>query len=183
MIALFWDDAIQGFYDTGHDHEKLIARPRHLFDNATPSGTSLAADVLLRLSVIVGNEDYERRALASLRAVAPVVDRAATGFGRLLAALDFYLSRPQELALIWPGNEDVGGQHAAPLHAVVRGAYLPNLLLVGAPEGEGSDLTPLLQGRPLLDGKPTAYLCERFVCQAPTTEPGELSQQLEATNS
>ncbi|HEY4685609.1 MAG TPA: hypothetical protein VII57_06130, partial [Dehalococcoidia bacterium] len=68
----------------------------------------------------------------------------------------------------------------------IRASYLPNLLLVGAPEGDPStgsgraaaDLTPLLRDRPAIDGKPTAYVCERYVCQAPTTDPAELRRQL-----
>jgi uncharacterized protein YyaL (SSP411 family) len=176
MIDLFWDDDIQGFYDTGRDAEELITRPRDFFDNATPSGTSVAADVLLRLGVLTDNTDYERRGQACLHAIAPYVERAPTAFGRLLAALDFHLSRPQELALVWPDNPG----SARHLVDALRATYLPNLILVGARLGEGGDLTVLLQDRPLLDGKATAYLCERFVCQAPTTDAEELRRQIAA---
>src|SRR3972149_6533964 len=102
MLDLFWDDDVQGFFDTGRDHEALITRPRELFDNATPSGTSVAADVLLRLAAITDKRDYEASATACLRALAPVVEQAATPLGRLLAALDFHLAREQELAIVWP---------------------------------------------------------------------------------
>jgi uncharacterized protein YyaL (SSP411 family) len=175
MIDLFWDEKAQGFYDTGRDHEALITRPRHLFDNAMPSGTSVAADVLLRLGLLTGNQDYERRAVACLRAIAPAAVQVATSFGHLLCALDFYLSRPQELAIIWPDDAN----QALPFVSVVRGQYLPHLLLAGGPEGDGAGQTPLLAGRPALQGRATAYLCERFVCQAPTTDPDELAAQIE----
>ena len=216
MLDLFWDEGVQGFFDTGSDHEALITRPRELFDNATPSGTSVAADVLLRLAAITDNRDYEASATACLRALAPVVEQAATALGRLLAALDFHLAREQELAIVWPLDsarpEALEGRAAGPagyplphkgerkgkgalaraealearaLLDVVRTAYLPNLLLVGAPEADAStgseraaDLTPLLRDRPAVDGKPTAYLCERYVCQSPTTDPAELRRQL-----
>ena len=187
MIDLFWDDDIQGFYDTGRDHEELITRPRDFYDNATPSGTSVAADILLRLGLLTDNTDYERRGAACLRAVAPYVERAPTAFGRLLAALDFHLSTPQELAIVWPASQsplpagEGQGEGFRRLVEVVRTAYLPNLILVGAPAGEGADLTPLLLDRPAQDGASTAYLCQRFVCQAPTTDPAELLRQLEAT--
>ena len=88
MIDLFWDEEAQGFYDTGRDHETLITRPRDLFDNATPAGSSVAADVLLRLALICDRPDFEERAVTCLRAIAPVIDRATTAFGRSLAALD-----------------------------------------------------------------------------------------------
>ncbi|MGE3983152.1 MAG: thioredoxin domain-containing protein, partial [Dehalococcoidia bacterium] len=80
MIDLFWDDAIQGFYDTGRDQETLITRPRDFFDNATPAGTSMAVDVLLRLALLTGNENYEARATTCLGTLAPYVQQAATAF-------------------------------------------------------------------------------------------------------
>ena len=83
MIELFWDDETQGFYDTGRDHETLITRPRDLFDNATPAGSSVAADVLLRLALICDRPEFEQRGVTCLRAVAPVIDRATTAFGRV----------------------------------------------------------------------------------------------------
>ncbi|MPZ50877.1 MAG: DUF255 domain-containing protein [Dehalococcoidia bacterium] len=208
MIDLFWDESAQAFFDTGRDHEALITRPRHLFDNAMPSGTSVATGVLLRLALLTGNTDYERRATAGLRALAPMLSQSGTSFGHLLCALDFYVSRPQELAVVWPAPssahpedsslsahpevhpepgrralEGRGHDLAKSLIDAVRAVYAPRLLLVGAPEGSGADLTPLLADRPTRDGQPTAYLCERFVCQAPTSDPGELAKQLEAANS
>ena len=188
MLDLFWDDSVQGFFDTGSDHETLITRPRDFFDNATPSRTSVATDLLLRLAVLTDNPEYERRAVACLRTLASFVDQAATGFGRVLAALEYHLSTSQELAVVWPSGPARGKTKgsadktagAKQLLDVARGLYEPNLLLVGAPAGEDGDLTPLLRERPAIDGKPTAYLCERYACQSPTTDPAELRKQLEA---
>jgi uncharacterized protein YyaL (SSP411 family) len=136
----------------------------------------MAIDVLLRLALLTGNDDYEQRAVACLRTPAPYIDQAATAFGHLLSALDFHLSRPQELAVVWLG--DVSATH--PLIDVAREGFRPNLLLAGAPEGEGADISPLLADRPTRNGAATAYLCERYVCQAPTTDSAELRQQIEA---
>ncbi len=174
MLDLFWDEDVRGFYDTGSDQEALVARPRDLFDNATPSGNSLATYALLRLGLLTGDEKYEQRASAVLRTLAPYLQQVATSFGHLLSALDFQLSPARELALVWP--EDT--TDAQPFLDTVRGVYLPHLLLVGAKAGEGARATPLLQDRPLVDGQTTAYLCERFVCQAPTTDQETLRQQL-----
>jgi uncharacterized protein YyaL (SSP411 family) len=177
MVRLFWDEGVNGFFDTAIDHETLIARPRDFFDNATPSGTSSASDVLLRLAVLTGDTERERRAVACLRALAPVVQRAPTGFGRLLAALDFHLSRVLEVAVVWADSASA----TEALVAVVREAYRPNSVLVGAREGEGADLTPLLQARIAAGGQATAYVCERFVCRQPVTDPGALRGQLGET--
>ena len=176
MIDLFWDDEIRGFYDTGRDQEALVTRPRDFFDNATPAGTSMAVDVLLRLALLTGNDDYERRAVTCLRALAPYVTQAATAFGHLLSALDFHLSRPQELALVWQDGPD----STKPFVDVAREGFRPNLILAGAPAGEGTDISPLFADRPAINAAATAYLCERYVCQAPTTDAAELRRQLAA---
>ena len=132
--------------------------------------------MLLKLALLTGNDDFERRATTCLRTLVPYVDQAATAFGHLLSALDFHLSRPQELAIVWQGGR--GGVDA--LVAVAREGFRPNMLLAGAPAGEGADISPLLQDRPAIAGAATAYLCERYVCQAPTTDPSALREQLEA---
>jgi uncharacterized protein YyaL (SSP411 family) len=175
MIDLFWDDTVQGFFDTGRDHETLITRPRDFFDNATPSGTSVAVDVLLKLAVLTDNADYDRRATVCLRTLASYIERAPTAFGHLLAALDFHLSTPQELAIVLPGDEEAA---AHGLIDAVRARYAPNLLIVGGPAAQVDNPTPLLDDREALNGLPTAYFCERYVCQAPTTDPDELKTQL-----
>jgi hypothetical protein len=179
MLDLFWDDEVRGFFDTGKDHETLVTRPRDFFDNATPSGTSVAVDVLLRLAELTDNPDYEDKATLCLRTLTPFLEHAPTAFGRLLAALEFHLARSQELAIVVP----VGGERveaSAALLEPLRLLYTPNLLLVGGTEGEGGDVTPLLQDRPLQDGKATAYVCERFLCQAPTSDPQELLSQIKS---
>ncbi len=178
MLRLFWDDSVQGFFDTGSDHEQLITRPRELFDNATPSGTSVAVDVLMRLSVLTGRADFESRATAVLRSLAKYVQRAPLAFGRLLTALDFHLSRKVEVAVVWQD----GAEAARPLLDVAWGQYAPSVVVAGGPAGEGSVVTPLLQDRPALGGRPTAYVCEHFVCQQPTTDPEELRRQIAAAS-
>jgi len=182
MIDLFWDDDVRGFFDTGNDHEALITRPRDFFDNATPSGTSVAVDVLLKLALLTDNADYERRATTCLRTLAPYLENAPTAFGRLLAALDFHLSPQQELAVVVPPGDSAraGALEARELLDTVRALYAPNLLIVGGPAAQVDNPTPLLDDREALGGQPTAYLCERYVCQAPTTDPAELAAQLNA---
>ena len=135
MIDLFWDEEAQGFFDTGRDHETLITRPRDLFDNATPAGSSVAADVLLRLALSRDRPDFEERALTCLRAIAPCMSTApTTAFGRSLAALDFHVSTPQELAIVWP--EAQSPDAAKPFVDLVRSTYAPNLLLIGGAAGQ-----------------------------------------------
>ena len=175
-LALFWDAEADNFFDTGRDQEALVVRPRSLFDNAVPSGTSVAIELLLRLALHTGEDGYERRALAALRPMADVMSRYPTGFGRYLGALDFHLGPVAEIALVWPA----GGRVEGPLLDAVTSRYLPNRVMAGAPEGAPSASgLPLLEGKPTVGGDATAYVCRRYVCQAPTTDPHALGRQLD----
>jgi uncharacterized protein len=176
MLRLFWDDQLDGFYDTGHDHEKLIVRPRNLYDNAVPCGTSVAIETLLRLAVLTGQASYESRALTALRPLADLLGRHPTAFGRSLCALDFHLGPKVEVALVMPhGN-------AEPLAAEVFGRFLPNRVVAGmvAGDAEAAAGMPLLHGRTLIDGKTTAYVCRNYACELPVTDRAALARQLEA---
>ena len=174
LLAAFWDEPRAAFFDTAADQERLMVRPQDVTDNAIPSGTSMAVDVLRRAGMLLGEDLWMAKARSTLERLAPTAAKAPLAFGRLLAALDFELGRPVELAVI--------GTPADPqtkrLLDVARLRYLPNRLVAAAPEGDGRGI-PLLAERRALDGEATAYLCEGFVCQSPTTDPVELDRQLE----
>ncbi|MEW6637598.1 MAG: thioredoxin domain-containing protein [Actinomycetota bacterium] len=176
MNELFWDGDRGLFYDTPSDHERLVTRPRDVYDSAAPSGNSLATDVLLRLALLLDRDDWRARAEAVLEDLSGGMEKLPGGFGRLLCALDFHLSRPKEVAIVGePGAPDTEA-----LVRTVYGLYLPNKVVAGrAPDDEeATGLIPLLADRPPLDGRATAYVCEGYACQAPTTDPEELARQL-----
>jgi uncharacterized protein len=158
-IARFGDPERGGFFSTSDDHEELIARRKEIGDHPIPSGNSAAALGLLRLEALSGERTYGEWAEGVLRLFAKAAPRQPDAFAHLLRALDFQLSPTKEVALI--------GDDLAELAAVVRSRRRPHLVLAGGPEG--SDTPPLLADRPTLDGKPTAYVCEHFACQAPVT--------------
>jgi uncharacterized protein YyaL (SSP411 family) len=164
-----------GFYTTGEDAEALIARPRDVMDNATPSANSLGAGALLRLSALTGESRFEQPAVRALRAVGNLMGEHPTAFGELLWALERYLSPSLEIAVVG-GLADPG---TAALSREVWGRFLPTAVSVHAPPGLGAEHTPLLADRPLLDGRPTAYVCEHFACRQPVNEPAELGAQIE----
>ena len=176
ILGLFWEEAEGAFYDTAADHEELVTRPRDVYDNATPSGNSVAVDVLLKLSVLLEREDYRERAGAVLDNLSGGMVQVPGAFGRLLSALDFYLSTPYEVAII--------GEREAPdtkmLLETVYSSYLPNKVVAGSSEKdeEATQLVPLLANRPMRGGRPTAYVCVNYACQSPTTDPAELARQL-----
>ncbi len=176
LLRLFWAESAEGFFDTSPEHERLVVRPRNLFDNAVPSGSSVAIETLLRLAVFAGEERYEATALRALRPIADLMTRHPAGFGRFLCALDFYLGPVVEVALIEPET----GDGAAPLAAEVFKRYLPSRAIAGARLGDSAASAgiPLLENRALVGGRATAYVCRRFTCRKPTTSPEELAQQL-----
>ena len=174
MIELFWDDEVGGFYDTSPEHDQLVVRPRDVLDNAQPCGGSVATDVLLKLAVITGNEDYRLKAATPLRALHELMGRAPAGTGHWLAALDFYVSTPKEVVIIGPRDDPA----TAALLNTVYGGFRPNQVLVGA-DNAGDHGLPLLEGRGMIDEKPTAYVCQNYACQLPVTTPDELAAQLD----
>jgi uncharacterized protein len=176
VLDLFWDEEGELFYDTPADHEELVTRPRDVYDNAAPSGTSVATDVLLRLSLLLDRDDYRARAEAVLDSLSGGMERLPGAFGRLLAALDFHLSRPREVVIVG----DLASPETQALVDVVYARYLPNKVVAGrAPEDEEAvGFLPLLAERPTRDGRPTAYVCEGYACKNPTTGPEELAGQL-----
>ncbi len=176
MLREFWDETNGGFFYTGKSHEELIVRSKDYFDNATPSGNNVAADVLLRLSILTGNEDYRLRATAVLRILREPLLRYPSAFGRALCALDFYLSSPQEIAII--GERDAPDTQA--LRREVWKRFLPNKIVAQAAENDkqAAHFVPLLRERNMLAGHATAFVCEHYSCRKPVTTAAELSAQL-----
>ncbi len=176
MLDLFWDNQDGGFFQTGVDQTGLVTRPMDVFDNATPSGNSMGADVLLRLAHLLAEEEYSRRALVIMERVRDLVTRAPGAFGHLLNAVDRTLATPKEVAIV--GRPEEGDTQA--LLAQVYRRYLPNrVLALRAPaDPRPAEVIPLLADRDALNGQATAYVCENYACQMPTTDPHELNQQL-----
>ena len=91
-----------------------------------------------------------------------LLPRAPSAFGWALCALDLHFAPPREIAVIGSPEDTVAKAALAP--------YDPNAVVAFGP----SDDVPLLQGKSLVDGKPAVYVCERFACQAPVTDPADL---------
>ena len=169
MLAHFRDDKNGGFFDTSDDHEQLIQRPKDLQDNAVPSGNSVAASVLTRLSLLTGNGGYWQLAEQSIAMMGKIMSQYPSSFGQWLSVASFMLGEPLEVALVG-SNEEI-----APLLEVVRQGYRPFQVVAAGQEAD----VPLLENRPRVEGKGTAYVCRQFVCQAPVTDAKELARELD----
>jgi uncharacterized protein YyaL (SSP411 family) len=175
MVEQFWDDEEGGFYFTGKDHEDLIVRTKDYFDNATPAGNSVAASVLLRLSVMLDKESYRNLGIAVLREVAHSARRYPSGFGYALSVAEFLLASKKEVALIAKDEEILKEFIGATWRE-----FVPNKVVAAALEEE-IEKTPvrLLEHRVVTEGSTvTAYVCENYTCKIPATEMGTFMDQL-----
>ncbi len=171
MITEFWDADNGGFFFTGNNHEELLVRSKDFYDNATPSGNSAAADVLLKLAKLTGDEKYERFAATLLRLVAPQIKRYPQAFGRVLSTTEFYLNRTKEIVII--------GEKGNELEREVWREFLPDKIVVLSDKSnKDADFIPLLQNKNMINAQPTAFVCENLACQKPVTTVEDLRAQL-----
>ena len=175
-VADFWDEASGTLFDTSDEHDRIVARPRSLIDGATPSANAVAADVLLRLAVLTGQADHDRRARSILRAAAPALDRHPIQFGRMLAAADRALSEPIDAVIA--GDPD--DPRALSLRRAAAAPYLPDLVVAPLPGGAAIADWPLFAGKVERGGSPTAYVCRGYACDEPTADPDRVQVQVEA---
>ncbi|KWT62445.1 hypothetical protein ADL21_08355 [Streptomyces albus subsp. albus] len=179
FAGLFLDTVIVHFtaedgtlYDTADDAEQLIRRPQDPTDNATPSGWTAAAGALLSYAALTGSGPHRDAAERALGVVKALSGRAPRFIGWGLAVAEAALDGPREVAVVGPdGDPATRALHRAALLGTAPGA----VVALGAP---GSDEVPLLKDRPLVDGRPAAYVCRHFTCERPTTDPEELEEKL-----
>jgi hypothetical protein len=171
-------DPAGGFFDTADDHEALVTRPKDVQDNAVPAGGSMAASVLLRLAALTGEAHYQQAAERALATVTTYLARYPTGFANWLSASHLAVEGIDELAIVGDPTDPA----TRALAAVASDGFHPNLVLAVAPDSAGS-VVPLLADRPLIDGRPTAYLCRDFACRLPVTDSAALRDQLSAAAS
>src|SRR4051812_19701107 len=172
LIDRFADSENGGFFQTSSDHEQLVARRKEIDDTPIPSGPSSAAFGLLPLPALTREARYEEHGTSVLRLFGELLRRSPLAFGHLLQALDFDLAPTREVALVGPDREA--------LERAVRAEFRPHVVLAGG-DGDDDAGVPLLEGRTALGDRAAAYVCERFTCRQPVSEPAELRALLEAS--
>ena len=178
IVRLFWDDDVNAFFDTASDHEALVVRPRDVTDNAIPSGTSLAAELLARLAEVYHDADARRRATWIIETQLQTMQRYPTAFGHALGVADMLIHGAVEIAI-------VGEVESADFKTLERAAaerYVPSLVLAGGSPSQNSEIA-LLADREARDGRATAYVCRGYACDAPATTVELLIEQLERVAS
>jgi uncharacterized protein len=171
MVERF-SDSRGGFFDVPSAGARdLLVRPKDLQDNATPSGNALAVEALLKLDAFSGRTDWRELAEGAFGPTVQAAARYPTAFSRWLSAMDFALGPVKQAAVVADSMQGEWGR----MMGVLRAALRPNLVVAAAlspPPPPGAPA--LLDERPALGGKATAYLCEGFVCRRPVTEADAL---------
>ncbi|MCU0627344.1 MAG: thioredoxin domain-containing protein, partial [Gemmatimonadaceae bacterium] len=187
LVADFHDPVARGFWDTAHDAEALVTRPRDLTDNAVPAGTSLACELLLRLDALDDRPEWRAIVDDVLAAMAASMAEHPLAFGHLLGVADMAVHGAIEVAIV--------GDHAegAALRRVLARSYLPTLVLAQQDGDRDGDtqvpvathshdgmraLPALLVDRTRMDDRPTAYVCRQRACDRPVTDPSAFTVQL-----
>jgi uncharacterized protein YyaL (SSP411 family) len=174
LIAHYLDRTGGAFYFTADDGEELIARTKNPRDGAIPSGNSVQALNLLRLAELLDRKDYRAHAEGIFRAFKATVESSPGQFERLLCAADFYHDRTRQIAFVGPAEAPATSE----LIATGFSRYLPNKVVAWQAAERDDEAIPLLRGKKMIGGQPTAYVCERYACRKPATTPAELRSQL-----
>jgi uncharacterized protein YyaL (SSP411 family) len=169
-----------GFFLTADGTDRLVTRPREIVDTATPSGNAAAAELLARLALFTGDAQREDAARAAVSAVSGEARRHPTAFGHTLGVIDLLEGPNQQIAVVGPNSSSL-----REMREEVDSRFLPNAVLAIGIDGDAQarETVPLLQGRSPKDGHPTAFVCERFICAAPTDDPAVLATNLASIQS
>jgi uncharacterized protein len=171
MIEKF-SDPDGGFFDTPHDSETLLIRPKDIADNATPSSNALACEALLKLAAFTDNGKYRDLAEQTLTIASETALRYPLGFARWLSAAEYAQGNTNQVAVLGEA------ENFERLLKVIRAEYRPGVVTAASAFPPEKDAPALLHERGLVDGKATAYVCEGFVCRQPTNDPETLVKQM-----
>lgn len=181
-IAHFWDDRAGGFFFTADDAEDLLVRKKEIYDGALPSGNSVMALNLMRLSRMTGNTELEHRAEDVLRAFSGSVRQLPSGFTQFLSAVEFAKGPSYEVVIAGEKDAEDTGEMVSQL----RRTYTPNTVVLLRPAGEDpgkiGELSSFVGAQQSADGKATAYVCRNFGCEFPTTDPQKMLELLGKKN-
>jgi uncharacterized protein YyaL (SSP411 family) len=169
----FWNKSINGYCQYASDAEPLFIRPRMLFENPAPSGNGTMLTVLTRLALITGDTAYMTRASTLAATFGNEANRVLNGSGTFFNGFEYLVN---SLIIVVVGHK--GNSRTQDLMRAVWGKAVPNGLLVqiepGDPLPEGHPAT----GRGMLNGQPTAYICQLGNCSDGITTAAQLSEVL-----
>ena len=174
----YFRDDEGGYFIYGSDSEQLIARPKDIYDGATPSGNSVAAANLLRLARLTGKSEFEEEANRIFEFFGGKVASYPLGYSHLMIALLFALAKTKEIVIVG----DMHSQDAEGMIEVLNKSFIPEAVFImkntKVPDPYISDIIPFIEEQHMINEKATAYVCENFACRAPITDIGDFKSVL-----
>jgi uncharacterized protein YyaL (SSP411 family) len=189
MDKRFWDAERGGYFNSQAGDPHIVLRLKEDYDGAEPAASSVAAMNLLRLDIVLGgdrqtdgagetDEGYRTRGLRCLAAFQQQWMKTPQALPQMLCALELALDAPRHVVIA--GDPATTEFHA--LAAVVYEQPGPRRALLSADAGEGqrwlATRAPWMAEMKPIDGRPAAYVCEEYACQAPVTTPDGLRKML-----
>ena len=175
IIEMFWDGEKDMLFDTSSSNEDLILRPRDIYDNAMPCGSSIAAELLYKVGLITGDDKFLQIAKSSVDDILPVAEKVPSGLGQWLCSADLMMYDTKEIVIIGDPKDSKTFDFVTKANSI----YLPSKIVVVC-----SDLDPLieellfLKGKKMLNGLPTAFVCQNYECKEPTNDIDIFYEQL-----
>lgn len=175
---LFYDSMRGGFYDSSGTDKSILIRTKEWYDGAEPTGNSIAILNLLRLGQMIGSQKYQTMVEQSMAYFGQVMEQNGESVPQLLVALHFSLSKPKEIIIA--GKPD--DPHTWELLREVHSRFIPKKILLLADGREGQETLasyiPFMKSITMLNGKPTAYICENYACKLPTSDRATVAKLL-----
>jgi uncharacterized protein YyaL (SSP411 family) len=169
MLSRFGDKDHGGFFQSGSSND-VILRVKDDYDGAEPSGNSVAALALLKLSAVTDRRSLKEAAEGALHLFAERMESLPQAVPHLLSALDFWLEEPKRVVLAG----DPRLQSTRALLRAAHGVYQPNKVVLG----NTGPVEPFATTLPAAAGSTQAYICTGTACQPPTADPEAVKRML-----
>lgn len=177
MLEYFWDENEGGLYLYGRDSEKLIARPKEIYDGSIPSGNSVATLNFLRLARLTGDTDLEEKAARQFKVFGGTVQEQPLGHTFFLSAFLFNLATNKEIVIIEPG-EVVKSKEFINIFNRSYQPFAVSVLFNPDSKERLVELVPFIKDYNAQNNKTTVYLCENFACHSPITDSNKFAEML-----
>lgn len=173
MLSIFDDKESAGFFLYGNDSEQLISRPKEIYDGALPSGNSVAAYILLRISKMTGKREYEERAEKLFDYFSGKINQSPMAYTMLLCAILYARTPTKEVVIAGKKEDKILKEMVQSIHS----KYMPfSETLIHSEVGQFDHLNEFIKNQQMIDGKTTVYVCENFACKEPVFDIEELNK-------
>ncbi|MCD3194571.1 thioredoxin domain-containing protein [Clostridium botulinum C] len=162
MIKLFWDEESYGFFHSGRDGEKLILNLKDSYDTAIPSGNSVTAMNLIKLSKITGDNSLGEKAYKMFQGFGGNIKESLQSHSIFLISYMNYI-KPSRQIVIASEKED---RLFKEMIKKVNKRFMPFTIIL-LNDGNLENIVPFIKDEKKIDNKTTAYICENFSCNKP----------------